>query len=838
VLKAGLKDADYWLKSRRGCFQVANMPKQGSVSARPTSRLEQGGHGGAEAPRPMPIPPQARLYLAVVIAAGTAALGWSIWTLAGSHLPDRYWLILLALTCFSSTFSIRVPKVPTTISVSETFVFLCALLYGPAAATVVIAVDGLMMSFWRRYSRPIQLLFNIAEPALALFIAGRVFALLAGHETDTRHETTIVDWVGPLAGFALTYFLFVTGMNAGIVALTQRVPLWSVWRPHFGAVLLNYLGSASVAGLLVYNSRAFNFTTLAIVLPLLVISYITFKTALERVEDANRHLEQMNRLYLSTIETLAMAVDATDQITHGHIRRVQSWAVGLARTLGVSDENQIKAIEAAALLHDVGKLAIPEHILNKPGRLSKAEFEKMKRHASIGADILSAIDFPYPVVPIVRHHHEQWDGAGYPDGLSGSEIPVGARILAVVDCFDALTSDRPYRRALSDGQAIDMLLAQRGRAYDPLVVDTFARVFRDIAPADPEPGPRGEALREIAEVSQATPAAPSPPPEVVTEAVPIVDAMLSRVRPPCSEDVAEDVAAALRGATPATLVAFFSHNEDVGCLEVRFASGESADLLAGLRLPLGDRLSGWVGANRVTICNSDGALDFLGAEPPVPFRSCLSVPLIADNALAGVVSLYAHVPSAFSDLHRRTVESAAKPLAHLLRGLREIACVERLSHHGIAATVEPFDPAAACGPAGRPPSAVLSIHLDVKATKETPAAALARAFARIRRVLREGDALYSDGASAMLVLLTHADARAASTLAGRLRERLADQPVIVGVSTAPRDGTDVASLVGAARRRSHLSLCVAGDPAGEDDCAPMIQAHLFQERDASRTGVA
>jgi putative nucleotidyltransferase with HDIG domain len=148
-----------------------------------------------------------------------------------------------------------------------------------------------------------------------------------------------------------------------------------------------------------------------------------------------------------------MAIDAKDQVTHGHIRRVQTRAVFLAKKVGVTEEQQIRAIEAAALLHDTGKLAVPEHILNKPGRLTFEEFEKMKLHASVGAEILSAIDFPYPVVPIVRHHHENWDGSGYPSGLAGIDIPIGARILAVVDCFDALTSDRPYRPRLSDKEA-------------------------------------------------------------------------------------------------------------------------------------------------------------------------------------------------------------------------------------------------------------------------------------------------------------------------------------------------------------------------------------------------
>src|SRR5439155_3762241 len=152
---------------------------------------------------------------------------------------------------------------------------------------------------------------------------------------------------------------------------------------------------------------------------------------------------------------------------------VQTYAVSLAKRVGVADEKLIKAIEAAALLHGMGKLAVPEYILNKPGKLTPAEFEKMKLHASVGADILSAIDFPYPVVPIVRHHHENCDGTGYPAGLKGTEIPIGARILSVVDCFDALTSDRPYRPALSDAQALAILQERRGRMYDRLVVDTF-----------------------------------------------------------------------------------------------------------------------------------------------------------------------------------------------------------------------------------------------------------------------------------------------------------------------------------------------------------------------------
>ena len=277
----------------------------------------------------------------------------------------------------------------------------------------------------------------------------------------------------PVLVLSLTYFFLNSTLTATAISLQSGKRVVTVLRGHLLWLALNYLGGASVALLIVNNSTTVNVTTISIILPLLLITYLTFKSSMGRIEDANRHVEQLNRMYMSTIETLAMAVDAKDQVTHGHIRRVQEHSVDLARHMGVDDDNLIKAIEAASLLHDMGKLAIPETILNKPGKLTTAEFEVMKTHSSVGADILAAIDFPYPVVPIVRHHHENWDGSGYPDGLIGTEIPIGARILAVVDCFDALTSDRPYRSRLPVEEAIAILTARRGSMYDPLVVDVF-----------------------------------------------------------------------------------------------------------------------------------------------------------------------------------------------------------------------------------------------------------------------------------------------------------------------------------------------------------------------------
>ena len=191
--------------------------------------------------------------------------------------------------------------------------------------------------------------------------------------------------------------------------------------------------------------------------------------AWQRLNAKTRETEELSRIHFATAEALATAIDAKDQTTHCHVRRVQIYAAGMGEVLGLS-RNEIAALKAGALLHDIGKLAVPAHIINKPGRLSPAEFEKMKIHTTVGAQILSRVEFPYPVTPIVRHHHEQWDGHGYPDGLKGEQIPITARIISVVDCFDSVREDRPFRRSMTRDEAIAFLLRGSGTHFDPNVV--------------------------------------------------------------------------------------------------------------------------------------------------------------------------------------------------------------------------------------------------------------------------------------------------------------------------------------------------------------------------------
>ena len=290
----------------------------------------------------------------------------------------------------------------------------------------------------------------------------------------------VVRLVGLLALFGAVNYVVNTGLVAMAVGLERRLSIVGVWRSHFLGLWVTHLGGVLAAVPLLMLQRIQSSISaveiLILIVPLPVILYTTFRHALGRVQDQVGHFGQVNRVYIAVIEALAQAVDAKDQVTHDHIRRVQTESVRLARALGVTDKDQLQAIKAASLLHDVGKLSVPEHILNKPGRLTPSEFEVMKRHAPAGADILSVVGFPDSVVPIVRHHHENWDGTGYPDGLTGEAIPIGARILSVVDCFDALTSHRPYRPHLEDRDALKIILERRGGMYDPRVVDAFVEM--------------------------------------------------------------------------------------------------------------------------------------------------------------------------------------------------------------------------------------------------------------------------------------------------------------------------------------------------------------------------
>ena len=616
----------------------------------------------------------ARAFALVVVAVGTVIIVNSLLALRTTPWPFE-WMIFAALAVVSGSFSLKIATVSASLTVSDTFFMTAAMLFGPAAATLTVAVDTLIVSLRRRHN-PWRIAFNTTAPALSVWAGSHVFFRLAGVAPIAGSHAPIATLILPLLGLTVVYFLLNSGLTAVAIGLEKLQSPLGVWRKHFLWLSFNYLASGSVSLCLILLIYQVSLGAVIVVLPLLAVFHLTLRSSFGRLEDAQRHLGALDHLYLSTVETLAMAIDAKDDVTHNHVRRVQAYAMGLARELGVVDELALKAIEAAALLHDTGKLAVPEHILNKPGKLSEAEFEQMKLHVDVGADILSLVEFPYPVVPIVRCHHESWDGSGYPRGVRGEDIPIGARILSVVDCFDALTSDRPYRAAMTSEQAFDILRERSGKMYDPHVVETFIAVQPRIAPDDEDAQARQHTIQQIVRAAKTPPAAADAQAAPATSAIPDdVLAFVSLSRLASGDHTVADVLALastlLRDSAAQSTLAWYVLDSATNMLTVAHANGPASDVLRGLSIPLASKLSGWVAANRQPIVNSDPALD-LGAQAAgaASLQSSLSVPLVSGDALVGVLTLYASRPRAFSDDQGRLIQMIAPHVASAISRAR------------------------------------------------------------------------------------------------------------------------------------------------------------------------
>ena len=624
------------------------------------------------APSP-PLSRKAWTFLAVVIALGGAILVSAVRDVIANPVDPR-WLLLAGLTVIAGLIMLRIPTTEISFSISDTFNIAAAVLFGPSAGAVTAAVDGLVLSsqFGRSYKTAYRILFNVATSAISIWLAAHLFFALTGSQIVLSGTWSAVRLMTYLALFGSVNFVVNTGLVALAIALERHVPAFQVWRDHFLGLWVTYFGGvlATLPLVMVGTVRQLGaLEILVLIVPLPIILQTTFRHALGRAQDQLAHLNQVNRVYVQVIETLATTIDAKDQVTHDHIRRVQSEALRLAQRLGVHDDLELQAIKAAALLHDVGKISVPEHILNKPGRLTPSEFEVMKRHAPAGADILSVVGFPYPVVPIVRHHHENWDGTGYPDGIKGEAIPIGARIISVVDCFDALTSDRPYRPRLDTPTALEMIVARSGTMYDPRVVNTFLQMH--------EPSAAERAAAAAAGAGPHERAAANAPPEAAPSAVAdrglldlrtISDIGRAITTAASDQQWADTLWSHLRARIPATSLVFYRYDQASDTLVAAHAAGTDADTLRGARIAVGDRLSGWVAATRQTITNSDARLDLDDAQRDGSrLRSALAVPIEADDKLVGVLSLYAPADNAFDDDHRRLAQAAVYAAASLSR---------------------------------------------------------------------------------------------------------------------------------------------------------------------------
>jgi putative nucleotidyltransferase with HDIG domain len=566
------------------------------------------------------------------------ALGVLVLLFAGCNWECHDWprfLAFLATAMVAAALKVHLPGVTGTASVSALFLLIgIAVLTLPEALAMGV-LSMLVQCTWRATKRPrtIQVCFSVCSAATAIFVSRLVFQWSNANGLEPV----------ALAAMTLAFFTANTLPISSIIALTENRRLLETWKGSQW-VLPYYAVGSSMAWLVARVPAAIQWELPIICLPMVYLVHRSNRTHLTKVEAEKSHVEEMNSLHLRTIEALALAIDAKDHTTHDHLQRVQLYALAIGKDLGLPHA-EMEALRAASVLHDIGKLAVPEDIISKPGKLNRAEFEKMKIHPVVGAEILERVSFPYPVVPIVRFHHERWDGSGYPYGLKGEEIPIGARILAAVDCLDALASDRQYRRALPLDEAMAKVVAESGTSFDPRVVKALEARYVELE-------------------NQASQAKTELQPVLSTEM------KITRGSAPAAGFEREDpeallpeeslIALAEQVGSTVRFDALTYHASLDRVVRRVFATGDVQLLPDCLEVPIGEGLTGWVAGARRPILNGNPAVE--PARNEVRVQSALSLP-----AAGGVLTLYRLEKDAFSARELAALVPLANALGNSVR---------------------------------------------------------------------------------------------------------------------------------------------------------------------------
>src|SRR5205085_3587348 len=629
----------------------------------------------------MPLRPKAKVFIFAVALLATAC---SLVAVTHWHSDDTIqFLCYLLVALLASALKVTLPGIDGTMSVNFLFILLGVMEMSYAETLVLGSAAVVVQCYWKpaRKLQVVHVVFNLAQLTVATTAAYSVY-----------HYSRAGMFVGrqPLAliASAIAYFLFNTIAMSLVISLTEQKQPRRVWKECYFWSFPYYLVGAGIAEGVSMLNRVIGWQTSLLVMPAVYIIYRSYRLYLGKLETEKMHVEDMAGLHLRTIEALALAIEAKDHTTHDHLQRVRVYAMEIAEDLGLGHEEK-EALRAAALLHDIGKLAVPEHIISKPGKLTPEEFEKMKIHPIVGAEILEQVKFPYAVVPIVRSHHEKWDGTGYPDGLKGEQIPIGARILSAVDCLDALASDRQYRRALPLDEAMVQVVADAGKAFDPQVITVLHQRYVELEKMATEHAPevRAKLSTDVKVERGAAPATGFATDEAPAEQVERIE------RPASQPDFLASIAAArqegqmlfelshelgnslsldetlsilsvrLNKLVPYDSIAIYILREEK--LHPEFVSGDNFRLFSSLEIPLGQGLSGWVAQNRKPILNGNPSVEPGYLNDPSKFstlRSAVAVPLEGATGVLGVLALYGAVPDSFSTDHLRVLLAISSKL--------------------------------------------------------------------------------------------------------------------------------------------------------------------------------
>lgn len=626
------------------------------------------------------LPRTAQAYLAAICVFGLgAALAVLMvtWPSAkGSHIEMALFVLLATVLGGKKITLFRHVGDDDAVSMSMGFVITFAgmLRFGATGAFAMSALSCLAGCLYPRRQPLYQMVFNVSLSALEALAGSVVYLALNGWTLEMSPIQTFL----AICGATVVYFLSNTGGVSIIIGLCSGERPWKIWRESFLWTCPSYFAGACLSGLsmvLFGNNLGY---ILLFVAPVAYFTYHSYSVYSARAEEKVKHLEEMQQnqarladLYLATIKSLALAIDAKDQYTHQHILRVQRYAVAIAKQMGL-DGGDLEAVNTGALLHDIGKLGVPEYVLLKPGRLTEDEFAKIKLHPEIGAAILDPVEFPWPVLPVVKYHHEKWDGSGYPEGLAGEDIPLTARIMAVADVYDALTSSRSYRSAWTHERAFDVICKDAGTHFDPVVVEAFKLVIEEVIDemAEVGEGPRAEktnltepVLDKAAQAATAISRTSSD----LWALYEVADTLSSCLG---LQDTMEILGRKIGGNFPGATCLFLLKNEEGNGLRVRTAFGLNRDYFENAQT---------IGIQSASMKVMASAESYLGEYDPddilvnghasaqwEPLQSALVVPIPHEGQVFGTINLYHPELGAFSKHDRQLLETVAERAAMAL----------------------------------------------------------------------------------------------------------------------------------------------------------------------------
>jgi len=779
-----------------------------------------------------------KTFITAVILTGISVLAVEVardpWLASG-----RFAFYLLAAV-LASGLKVELPGIDGTLSVNLIVNLVAVVELSPGEALAVGCTSAVCQSLWRKqHIEVVHVVYNLAQMALTIDVSQLVF----------HHSVRILGPSLPLRLLATSsaYFLVNTLLVAAVIALTEHREFRRTWAESYLWSFSNYLVGGVLACFIAWSNLRLGWQTSAMMMPVAYLIYRSYRLYLAKLENEKKHVEEMAALHLRTIEALALAIDAKDHSTHNHLQRVQVFAVEVGKEMGL-DEEELEALRAGALLHDIGKLAVPEHIINKPGRLSPEEFEKMKIHPIVGGEILERVNFPYPVVPIVRSHHERWDGKGYPDGLQGEAIPIGARILAAVDCLDALASDRQYRRGIPLNEAMDEIVRGAGTQFDERVVRVLQQRYEELESKAKALSGNGDAVKLSTNVRVANgnaPAAGFENAKPVTggkgdflasivaarhEAQTLLEFSIELGRSLSLYETLSLVAARLRKLVPYNAVAIYLIRDDK--LIPEYVTGDDFRVFSSLQIPMGEGLSGWVAQNRKPILNGNPSVEpgYLSeTHPESLMSSALALPLMrGGDEVLGVLALYKLEADAFSSDHLRILLAMTEKIA---------ASIDNAMKYQAAADSAKVDYLT-----GLPNARSLFLHLDAeiaRCTRERSRLAaivcdlngfkafndkfghlagnkLLEAFAaRLRLVCREYDFISRMGGDEFVLVTPGLSRKAAQEICRRVNSAAAESArevtpsgelsASVGAAFFPEDATDSEQLLVEADKRMYAN---------------------------------